>query len=112
MTEDISFDQWKKLDLRVGEILEVEDHPQADRLYVLKVDVGGEERTLVAGLREHYEKDELLGKKVIVFTNLKPVDLRGVTSQGMVLAAVEEGDEETVVLLTPEEDIASGAKIR
>ena len=112
MSDEISFEQWKKLDLRIGEIIDVDDHPSADRLYVLKIDLGGEERTLVAGLKDHYEKDELVGKKVVVFTNLKPAELRGVISEGMVLAAVEEGDEEKVILLSPEEDIANGAKIR
>lgn len=108
---EISFEEWKKLDLRVGEILEVDDHPHADKLYVMKVDVGGEERTLVAGLREHYDKDELVGKKVIVFVNLKPAELRGIRSEGMVLAAVE-GDERKIILIGPEEEIANGATVR
>ena len=110
--EEISFDTWKKLDLRIGEILEVHDHPSADRLYVLKVTIGDEERTLVAGLKGHYDKDELIGKKIVVFANLKAAELRGIKSEGMVLAAVEEGDEEKVVLLSPEEEIVNGAKIR
>jgi len=110
--DEISFEQWKKMDLRIGEIIEVEDHPSADRLYVLKVNIGEEERTLVAGLKEHYDKDELVGKKIVVFINLKPVELRGVKSEGMVLAAVEEGDEEKVILLSPEEEIANGARVR
>jgi methionyl-tRNA synthetase len=110
MTE-ISFDDWKNMDLRVAEITDVQDHPKADRLYVLQVDLGEEKRTVVAGLKQHYDKKELLGKKVVVFVNLKPAELRGVTSNGMVLAAVE-GDGDRVILLTPEEDIAVGAKIR
>ena len=109
MTE-ISFDEWQKLDIRIGEILEVEDHPNADNLLVMKVNVGEEERNLVAGLKGHYDKDELVGKKVVIFMNLKPVELRGVKSEGMVLAAVE-GDDEKIVLLSPEQDIANGAKI-
>ena len=108
---NIPFDEWKKMDFRVAEIVDVQDHPQADRLYVLQVDLGEEKRTLVAGLKQHYEKDDLLGRKVIVFANLQPAELRGVMSHGMVLAAVEE-DGEKVVLLTPEEDIAVGARIR
>ncbi len=107
---EISFDEWNKLDLRVGEIIDAEDHPNADKLYILKVDIGGSEKTLVAGLRNHYEKDELIGKKVIVFTNLKPAELRGVKSEGMVLAAVAGNDD--VVLISPEEDIDNGARIR
>ena len=106
---EISFEEWGKIDLRVGEIVKVEDHPNADKLYVMEVDVGGKVKNLVAGLKGHYEKDDLLGKKVVVFMNLKPAVLRGVKSEGMVLAAVEG---EKVVLLGPEEDIKSGSKVR
>lgn len=79
------------LDLRVGEIAEVKDHPDADKLYVLKVDLGEEQRTLVAGLKPYYEKDELQGKKGIVVANLEPAKLRGIESEGMLLAAEHEG---------------------
>ena len=105
---EIEFNDWQNLDFRVAEVLEVEDHPDADRLYVLKIKIGEEERTIVAGIKKHYAKEELVGKKIIVFTNLKPAVLRGVKSEGMLLAA-SEGDK--VVLLTPEKDIDSGAKI-
>lgn len=105
---EIEFNDWQNLDLRVAEVLEVEDHPDADKLYVLKVKIRDEERTIVAGVKHHYSKEELIGKKIIVFTNLKPAVLRGVKSEGMLLAA-SEGDK--VVLLTPEKDIGSGAKI-
>ena len=57
----VSYDTWKTIDLRVGTVLDVQDHPQADRLYVLKVDLGSEQRTLVAGLKEHYTKEQLVG---------------------------------------------------
>jgi methionyl-tRNA synthetase len=110
MTE-ISFDEWKKFDFRVAEIIDVDDHPQADKLFVLKVDLGKEERTLVAGLKGFYEKDELVGKKVIVFVNLEPAELRGVMSEGMVLAAIQ-GNDDKVVLLSPEQDIENGAKVQ
>lgn len=86
------------LELRIGKIVGVKDHPNADKLYVLLVDIGIEkELQLVAGLKNHYSKDELIGKKVVVFVNLKPVVLRGVESVGMVLAAV---DKEKVALLS------------
>jgi methionyl-tRNA synthetase len=75
------------LNLKVAEIKEVNDHPDADKLLVLKIDLGTEKRQLVAGLKEHYKKDELIGKKIVVVTNLKPAKLRGVESQGMLLAA-------------------------
>jgi len=86
------------LDLKVGKVLEVEDHPNADKLYVLKVDIGTEQRTLVAGLKEYYSKEELLGKPIVVVCNLKPAKLRGIKSEGMLLAA---DDGSTVSLLVP-----------
>ena len=104
----ISFADWKKLDIRVGTIKEVNDHPNADKLVLMKTDIGNKEITMVAGIKEHYKKEELVGKKVIVFVNLEPATLRGVKSEGMVLAAVKGKD---VVLLTPEKDIANGARI-
>ena len=75
------------LDLRVGRIISAEDHPNADKLYVLQVDLGKEKRQLVAGLRQHYEKAALKGRHVVVVANLQPAKLRGVESQGMLLAA-------------------------
>ncbi|MEK6904092.1 MAG: methionine--tRNA ligase subunit beta [Nanoarchaeota archaeon] len=108
MTE-IKFSEWQKMDLRVGEILEVNDHPNADKLYVLKVDIGEKEIQLVAGIKNFYKKDELKGKKIVVFTNLEPAVLRGVKSEGMLLAADKDG---RVTLLVPEKNIESGAKIR
>ncbi len=107
----ISFEEWQKLDLRVGKILSAEDHPNADKLFILNVDIGTERRTVVAGLRKHYTKEQLIGKKIILFTNLEPVMLRGVRSDGMVLAAVDE-EKNLVVLLTPERDVEQGATIR
>ena len=107
--EEISFEDWKKLDIRTATIKNVEDHPNADKLVLLKVDLGdNKERTLVAGLKEHYTKKELIGKKVIIFTNLKPAVLRGIKSEGMILAAVKN---DKVVLLTVDKDIENGARI-
>lgn len=74
------------LDLRVARVASVEDHPDAEKLYVLRVDLGGTTRQLVAGLRAHYKKEELLGRKIIILTNLAPAKIRGVASQGMLLA--------------------------
>ncbi len=105
---EVDFKDWQNLDFRVAEVLEAEDHPDADKLYVLKIKLGEEERTIVAGIKNSYSKEELIGKKVIVFANLKPAVLRGVKSEGMLLAA-SEGDK--VVVLTPDKEIKSGAKI-
>lgn len=105
----VDFDQFKKLDLRVAKVVEISDHPNADRLYVLKVDLGEEEpRTLVAGLKGYVEKEEMLGKKIIVVANLKPAKMRGIMSNGMLLAA-EDDDE--VSLLTIMKDLPPGSKI-
>jgi methionyl-tRNA synthetase len=104
----ISIDDFGKLDLRVAEILEIDDHPNADRLYVMRVKVGDEERTIVAGIKKHYIKEELIGKKIIIVANLEPAKLRGVESSGMLLAA---SDKEDVVLVTIDKDIESGTKI-
>ncbi|MFC1728056.1 methionine--tRNA ligase [Nanoarchaeota archaeon] len=93
------------LDLRVGKVLSVEEHPAADRLYILKVDVG-EERQLVAGLREHLTPEELIGKNIVVLYNLKPAKLRGYESKGMVLAA-QKGDK--LVVLTAND--SPGSKV-
>jgi len=107
--EEISFNEFQRLDLRVGKIKKAEDHPNADKLVILKVDIGSEERTLVAGIKQHYKPKDLVGKKIVVVTNLKPANLRGVESKGMLLAAVK-GDD--IVLVQPEKDIGVGAKVQ
>jgi len=113
MAEKISFQDWQKIDLRVGKILEVEDVEGADKLYKLIVDVGKEigKRTICAGIKQRYSKKELKGKKIIVFVNLEPRKMRGIESQGMLLACVTD-DESSVVLISPEKDIEIGSKVR
>ncbi len=108
--EYVSFDEFAKLDLRVGKIIEVNDHPNADRLYVVKVDLGDEVRQLVAGLKKYYKPEELLNRYVVIIANLEPKKLRGVESQGMLLAA---DDGERVALLMPDKEVKlGGARIR
>ena len=89
--------------IRIAKVLSVEDHPSADKLYVLKLDLGTEERTLVAGLRNRVPKEEILGTKIVIVSNLKPKMLRGVESKGMLLAASEINPDgtEKVVLIRP-----------
>ena len=108
--EEITFNDWIKLDLRAGEILEAEDIEGANKLYKLKVDLGTETRVLVAGLKQNYTKEELNGKRCIVFANLKPKILKGIESHGMILAATNEDNSE-VKLLQPDGTIALGAKV-
>jgi len=88
------------LDLRVAKILSVEDHPQAEKLYQLQIDIGREKRQLVAGIKPYYPKDKLVGRNIIVVCNLKPAKLRGIESNGMLLAA---DDGKKVVLLSANE---------
>lgn len=107
--QEITIDDFAKVQLRVAEVISCENHPKADRLYVLKLKLGEEERQVVSGIKEYYSPEDLVGKKVIVVANLKPVKLRGVESKGMILAA--EDSEGNLTLLSTLEDIASGATI-
>ena len=104
----IEFKDFEKLDLRVAEVLEAKPHPDADKLVVLDVDMGGEKRQLVAGIKQFYDLGELKGKKIIVVANLKPAKLRGVESQGMLLAA---GGDDRLALLTLDRDLESGTVV-
>jgi methionyl-tRNA synthetase len=105
----ITIEQFRGIELKVGTVRAAEPHPNADRLLVLKVDIGGEERQLVAGIRAHYDPAVLVGRQVVVVANLEPAKLRGVESQGMVLAAA---DGERVVLLRPDDVVGPGAVVR
>ena len=115
MTEEANFDDWTKLDLRVAEVKEVEDIEGADKLYKLTLDVGElGERTICSGLKEFYSKEDLKGKKIIYFANLKSRKMRGVESEGMLLAAStysEDGEEKEVILIAPEADIENGSRV-
>lgn len=104
----ISIDDFRALDLRIGTVTSAEPHPNADRLMVLKVDLGSEERQLVAGVRGHYSPEELTGRQLVVVANLKPAKLRGIESQGMILAA---SSDDQLVILTPEQRVTPGAKV-
>lgn len=106
--EFITIDDFDKIKLKVAEVVSVEDHPNADKLLVLKLKLGDEIRQVVSGIKKYYNREELLGKKVVVVTNLKPIKLRGVESHGMVLAASCDGK---LTLVSTLEDIASGAQI-
>ena len=108
-TAKITIDEFGKVELRVATIKAAEPHPKADRLLVLKIDLGTEERQLVAGIRAHYTPEELIGKQIVVVANLQPATLRGVESQGMLLAA---SDGEKVIILSPEKPIASGVRVK
>ena len=113
MTETIKFSQWSQLDLRTGKILKAEDIEGADKLYGLSVDLGKQlgKRTLVAGIKPYYTKEQLKNKQCVIFTNLEPRTLKGIESQGMLLASVNE-DESKVFLLQPDGKIEEGSRIK
>ncbi|NUO84388.1 methionine--tRNA ligase subunit beta, partial [candidate division KSB1 bacterium] len=106
----ISIDTFKQIDLRVAEVLEAEKVPKADKLLKLKIRVGSEERQLVAGIAQHYAPEQIIGKKVVIVANLEPAKIRGIESQGMILAA--STDDGTLSVVSPEREIASGAKVK
>jgi len=105
----VTYEEFSKIELKVATIKEVKDHPNADKLYVLKVDCAGEEKQLVAGIKMYYSKEDLVGKQVAVVSNLAPAVLRGVESQGMLLAAQ---DEDGISILTTDRPVKSGSKIK
>ncbi|MDO5036701.1 MAG: methionine--tRNA ligase [Tissierellia bacterium] len=107
--EEITIDDFDKMDIRVAKILKVEDHPNADRLYVLTIKVGPEERVICSSIKEDYKPEDLVGKKILVLVNLKPAKMRGVLSQGMLLAA--ETEDGRLSLASTLEDIDDNAKI-
>lgn len=104
----IPFEQFQKLDMRVAKILSAERIQRAKKLLLLKVDVGGEVRVLVAGLAEHYSPEQLVGKEVVVIANLEPRVIMGFRAEGMLLAAVVEGKP---VLIVPEQEVPPGSKV-
>ena len=107
----LNFETFMEVDLRVGKITVVEDHPDADRLYVVSLDDSSEDgRTICAGLKDYYQPSEMVGKSVVFVANLKPRKLRGVMSEGMMLAA-DDGDG-TVRLITIDGDISTGSQVR
>ena len=94
----INYEQFKAVELKVATIKEVNEHPNADKLYVIIVDLGGRTKQIVAGIRMHYKKEDLVGRQVVVVDNLEPAMLRGVESQGMLLAASDESGMSIVTL--------------
>lgn len=104
----ISIDEFRKVELKVATIKSAEPHPNADKLMVLQIDLGAEQRQICAGIRTHYAPEELVGKQIIVVANLETAKLRGLESQGMLLAASDEG---RIIILTPEKPVQAGSKV-
>lgn len=106
--EEITFDDFSKLDIRVGEIVSAEKMPKAKKLLILKVDIGHEVRTIVSGIAEHYKSEDIIGKKVSVVVNLKPIKLRGTLSEGMILMG---DDQKSLSFVAPENKLEAGSPI-
>lgn len=105
----ITLDEFKKLELKVAAIKEVKDHPNADKLYVITIDLGDKQKQIVAGIKNSYSKESLIGKQVVVVDNLEPVSLRGVESQAMLLAAQ---DEQGIFIISPERKVKLGSIVK
>ncbi|MBI2597749.1 MAG: hypothetical protein HYW50_00975 [Candidatus Diapherotrites archaeon] len=105
----VPFSKWLELDLRTAKIIEVHDIEGKDKLYRLELEVGKEKRTLVAGLKDSYSKEELAGKTVVLFSNLEPKKIAGIESQGMLLAATDKLGKP--IILTTDKKLESGLKI-
>jgi methionyl-tRNA synthetase len=105
----VTIQDFKKLELKIGQIKEVKDHPNADKLYIVIVDLGDKTKQLVAGIKSSYKKEQLLGKQVVVIDNLEPAVLRGVESQGMLLACE---DEKGIAIISPERNVKLGSTVK
>jgi methionyl-tRNA synthetase len=104
-----TIEDFRKLELKVAQIKEVSEHPNADKLWVLTLDLGDKAKQVVAGIKNSYTREELLGKYVVVIDNLDPVILRGVESQGMILAA---SDENGIVIVSPQKPLKLGSIVK
>ena len=107
----ITYDDFVKLDLRVAKVLEAAAHPNADKLIVLTIDLGDHQRQIIAGLRQWYAPEDLVGKSIVVVANLEPRKMRGLESNGMLLAASVGEDRSDVVVLTTDRQTPSGSLI-
>jgi methionyl-tRNA synthetase len=104
----ISIEEFRNMELRVATVKSAQPHPNADKLMVLQIDLGSEQRQICAGIRDHYTPEELIGRQIVVVANLETARLRGLESQGMLLAASDQG---RVIFLTPEKTVQPGAKV-
>jgi methionyl-tRNA synthetase len=107
--EEITFDDWMKMQFQVGEIIACEEVPNSKKLLCSQVKIGSQVKQIVSGIKQHYTAEEMVGKKVMVLVNLKPAKLAGVLSEGMLLCA--EDAEGNLALMTPEKEMPSGAEI-
>lgn len=105
----VTFTEFKKLEIKVAKIKEVNNHPNADKLYVMTIDVGGKDKTIVAGIKGSYQPEQLVDRQIVVVDNLEPATIRGVESQAMLLAA---SDDKGISILTPDREVKIGSTIK
>jgi methionyl-tRNA synthetase len=110
MPDPITYETFAKLELRVARVIEARPHPNADKLVLLQIDLGDQQKQIVAGIRQHYTPEQLTGKLIVVVNNLEPAMLRGETSNGMLLAATS--GEKVILLTVDDPDCEVGAKIK
>ena len=109
MEEIVSFEEFKNIQIKTAKIKEVREHPQADKLYVLIIDTGSEEKQIVAGIKNFYSPDALVGRNIVIIDNLAPAVIRGVESQGMLLASQ---DSNGISIISPDRDISAGSPVK
>ena len=105
----ITYDDFRKIELKTAKITDIKNHPQADKLYIITVDLGGETKDVVAGIKNYYGPDELKGKNVVVVNNLQPAVIRGVESSAMILAA---SDKDALSIITLDRDMPSRINVK
>jgi len=105
----VTFEEFKRLEIKIAKILEVKDHPNADKLYVMVIDLGEKTKQIVAGIKSSYKKEDLIGRQIVVIDNLEPAVLRGQESQAMLLAAQ---DEQGVCIIRPEREVKLGSMVK
>ena len=105
----ITYDDFKKMELVTAKIIDVKDHPQADKLYILTIDLGIEKKDIVAGIKNFYSPDELKGKNIVVVSDMEPAVIRGVESSAMLLAAQTK---DALSIITLDKDIPAGTAIK
>jgi methionyl-tRNA synthetase len=105
----VTYEEFRKIELKIATIKDVQPHPNADKLYVVTIDIGGATKQIVAGIRPFYAEDVLKGRQVVVVDNLEPAVIRGVESQGMLLAA---SDEQGISVVSPDRRVQEGSIVK
>ena len=104
-----TYEEFRKIELKIARIKEVNDHPNADKLYVIIVEVGDKTKQIVAGIKNYYKKEDLIGREIVLVDNLDPAVIRGVESNGMLLAA---SDEKGISIVTPDREVVLGSLVK